>query len=317
MAAFSLSFRVVFPLFVYIIIGIFANRTGLLRPETCKEMNAFNFRVLFCLNMFRNVYSARVSFSSSSVSYILLAAGYTVATFLILYFAVPYFWKESPRAACIIQGGFRGNTILFAIPIVEMACGAENAGLVSMCASVTVPFYNILAVILFETMRGEKVKGGPLFRSFLKNPLIIGAIAGVGMSLLDEAAGITVPEFIMAPVSALSAMNTPLSLILLGAGLSFGSIHKDVKDLLFVCLTKLIAVPAGIAGICYALGLSGVSFFSLFAIFCVPTAVSSYPMAEQMGGDGPFAAETIAVSSLASLLTVFLWIVGLKSTGLI
>ena len=249
--------------------------------------------------------------------YILVAAGYTAAVFVVLYLTVPLFWKEKARAACIVQGGYRGNVILFAIPIVESVCGPDLVGIVSVCASVVVPIYNILAVILFETMRGEKVKTVALLRNLFRNPLITGAIAGITAAWLDSTTGWTLPDFVMEPVSELSAMNTPLSLILLGAGLRFGSIRKDLRDISFVCLIKLVIVPAGIAAICHALGIRGAAFFSLFSIFCVPTAVSSYPMAEQMGGDGTFAAETVAVSSLFSLVTVFLWIAGLKTIGLI
>ena len=75
--------------------------------------------------------------------------------------------------------------------------------------------------------------------------------------------------------------------------------------------------PAGVAAICLALGYDGVPFISLFAIFCVPTAVSSYPMAEQMGGDGPFSAEVVATTSLFSLVTVFVWVACLQAAGMI
>jgi len=313
----SLSFNVVFPLFVYMFTGIFARKAGLLDPDTCKKMNAFNFRVLFAVNMFRNVFSARESFSSDSVIYLFISVGYALAIFLLLYFLVPLFWKEKPRASCIIQGGYRGNSMLFAIPVVEAICGAENAALASMCVSIVVPLYNILAVVLFETMRGRKVEIKPLLISILKNPLIIGAIAGGIAAVISGLTGFDIPSAVMTPISVISSMNSPLSLILLGAGLSFSSFRKDIKDLAFVCIIKLVAVPAGMAVLCSLLGIKGTAFISLFSIFCVPTAVSSYPMAEQMGGDGPFAAEVIAATSMLSLLTVFTWVAGFQYAGLI
>ena len=82
------------------------------------------------------MYSARDFASSSGIMYILVAAGYTAAVFVVLYLTVPLFWKEKARAACIVQGGYRGNVILFAIPIVESVCGPDLVGIVSVCASV-------------------------------------------------------------------------------------------------------------------------------------------------------------------------------------
>ena len=207
--------------------------------------------------------------------------------------------------------------MLFAIPVVETLCGVENSAVASMCVSIVVPVYNILAVILFETMKGNRVEIGPLIKSIFRNPLIIGAIAGGIAAAASSLTGCDIPKTIMTPISVLSSMNSPLSLILLGAGLDLGSVRKDLRDLAFVCFMKLVAVPAGIALICMALGYSGIPFISLFAIFCVPTAVSSYPMAEQMGGDGPFSAEVIASTSLFSLVTVFVWVACLQAAGMI
>ena len=313
----SLSFSVVFPLFVYMFIGIAARKAGLLDEETCSRMNAFNFKVLFAVNMFRNVFTARDSFSAGSFSYLALSVGYTLIVFIIFYFAIPLFWKDRPRASSVIQGCYRGNSMLFAIPVVETLCGVENSAIASMCVSIVVPVYNILAVVLFETMRGNKVEIKPLIKSIFINPLIIGAIAGGIVAAASSLIGFDIPKTVMTPISVLSSMNSPLSLILLGAGLNLGSIRKDLKDLIFVCFMKLIAVPAGVAAVCLALGYKGIQFISLFAIFCVPTAVSSYPMAEQMGGDGPFSAEVIASTSLLSLVTVFIWVACLQACGII
>ena len=313
----SLSFSVVFPLFVYMFIGMTARRAGLLDEQTCSSMNAFNFKVLFAVNMFRNVFTARESFSADSFGYLAVSVGYTLLVFAVFYIVVPLLWKERPRASSVIQGCYRGNSMLFAIPVVETLCGVENSAVASMCVSIVVPVYNILAVILFETMRGNRVEIGPLIKSIFRNPLIIGAIAGGIAAAASSLTGYNIPKTIMTPVSVLSSMNSPLSLILLGAGLDLGSVRKDLKDLAFVCFMKLIAVPAGIALICMALGYSGIPFISLFAIFCVPTAVSSYPMAEQMGGDGPFSAEVIASTSLFSLVTVFVWVACLQAAGMI
>ena len=294
-----------------------ARRAGMLDEQTCSSMNAFNFRILFGVNMFRNVCSARDSFSADSIRYIAVSVIYTLAVFAAFYYLIPLFWKEKPRASCVIQGCYRGNSMLFALPVVEALCGVENSALASMCVSLVVPLYNILTVILFETMRGQKVSAGPLIRSILRNPLIIGAIAGGAAAALSVIFGFEIPAAVMTPISVISSMNSPLSLILLGAGLNIGSVRKDLKDLAFVSAMKLIAVPIGMIVVCLALGYSGIPLVSLFSIFCVPTAVSSYPMAEQMGGDGPFAAEVVAVTSLLSLVTVFFWVAGLQAAGLL
>ena len=48
-----------------------------------------------------------------------------------------------------------------------------------------------------------------------------------------------------------------------------------------------------------------------------PTAISSFPMAKGMGCDGELAGEIVVVTSVFSVLTMFLWIFGLKQFGLL
>ena len=52
-------------------------------------------------------------------------------------------------------------------------------------------------------------------------------------------------------------------------------------------------------------------------MFGAPIAVSSYPMAQQMDGDGELAGQLVVLSSALCILTIFLWIFALKQLGLI
>ena len=46
----------------------------------------------------------------------------------------------------------------------------------------------------------------------------------------------------------------------------------------------------------------------VFSAFATPVAAASYPMALSMGGDADLAGEYVVVTTLTSLLTIFLWI---------
>ena len=48
-----------------------------------------------------------------------------------------------------------------------------------------------------------------------------------------------------------------------------------------------------------------------------PTAVSSYPMALQMEGDGEIAAQIVAFGTVLCILTVFMWVFIIKQAGVI
>ncbi len=310
---FSLSFQVVFPLCVYMGIGAIGRAAGLIDGKTSGAMNRFTFRTLFPLMMFENVLNAGDALGGEGIRTMLyLLAAYT-AVFVLLMLVIPRFEPSRPRQGSMIQGAFRSNSILFAIPIVTTVCGAENTGTAALCVSVLVPWYNVLCVFALESKRGGRVNVRKLVRGILTNPLILGALAGVAAVL----AGLQLPPVLKTPLHTLSSLVTPLSLILLGVDLRLAGIRKDWKQLALVSLIKLILMPLLLVGGAWAVGFRGVPLVSIFALSCVPTAVSSYTMAVEMGADGPLAGEILATTTVLSIFTVFLWVSVLSGMNLL
>lgn len=308
---FSLPLQVVFPLCVYIGMGMIAKAARLITPQASATMNRFTFRALFPLVMFENVMNAGEALRGSGINAMWYLLGANMVIFLMLMALIPLIEKSKPRQGSMIQGAFRSNSILFALPIVSTICGPENTGIASICVSVLVPWYNVLCVVALESKRGGQVNGKKLLRGIITNPLILGALAGAAALM----AGLHLPEMISKPLHALTSMVTPLALILLGFDLQFGSMHKDWKQLFVVVLIKLVLAPLLIVGGAWLLGFRGVPLVSIFALCCVPTAVSSYTMAAEMGADGPLAGEILAVTTVSSIVTVFLWVSVLSSMG--
>ncbi len=56
---------------------------------------------------------------------------------------------------------------------------------------------------------------------------------------------------------------------------------------------------------------------SLVAIFCSPVAVTSAVMVQEIGGDEQLAGQIVAWSSGASMLTIFVFTVVLRTHGLL
>ena len=52
------------------------------------------------------------------------------------------------------------------------------------------------------------------------------------------------------------------------------------------------------------------------SVFASPTAVNSFTMAQQMGGDAELAGDIVVVTSAVSMLTMFLWVFLFKSLGM-
>ena len=93
------------------------------------------------------------------------------------------------------------------------------------------------------------------------------------------------PDFLDKTLSDLGGIATPLILVVLGASFSFSDTWPDAPD-----PHRRPGAHGGGAAVVHdlaaLLGFRGVELVVLLAMFGAPTAVSSFTMAQQMGGDG-------------------------------
>ena len=106
-------------------------------------------------------------------------------------------------------------------------------------------------------------------------------------------------------------------MIALGASLVFDELKKNRRTVTAVLLVRLVLLPLIALPAAWVLGLRGVELFLVLMIFGTPVATASYPMAQNMGGDGQLAGQLVFVSTVASLGTVFLFIYAMSRLGLL
>ena len=311
--SFMVALNAVAPFMILLGIGFLAVRTGLTDRAFMNRLNALNFRLFFPFLMFNNIYGATPEGLPSAT---LLIAGplSVILLILILMLVVPRIVKENSRRGVIIQAVFRSNFIIYGIPLTTYVFGAERSSVCGMMVMIMVSLFNIAAVIVLEIFRdGGKVRLKPLLLGLLKNPLLQGCAAGLLFFLLR----IRLPGFIASPVSSLATMATTLAMIVLGANLVFEEIRKNRKTITVVLLVRLILLPLITLPLGWLIGLRGVELFLILMIFGTPVATASYPMAQNMGGDGQLAGQLVFVSTVASLGSIFLFIFLMSRLGLL
>lgn len=117
-------------------------------------------------------------------------------------------------------------------------------------------------------------------------------------------------------MQSVSGIASPLQLFLLGAFFQFSGLRRYARELTAVVAAKLIVFPGLFLGLGALLGFRDAAFVSLLGVFASPTAVNSFTMAQQMGGDAELAGDTVVVTSAVSMLTMFLWVFLFKSLGM-
>lgn len=306
-----ISANAVLPMCLIMALGYGTRRLGWIRREEIFAINKIAFRIFLPCLLYYNVYCSDLSgsFDPLLMAYAVggvlltfgLAIGYTLLT-----------EKLPERRGVMIQGMFRSNYVIMGIPVATALLGSDQLGTVSILIAVVVPLFNMLAVVVLEVFRGQKPKPLHILGQIAKNPLVIGSVLGI----LTLAAGIRLPHILEQTIQNISAIASPLQLFLLGAFFQFSGLKTYRRELVTVSVAKLIVSPGLFLGLGALLGFRGVAFVSLIGIFASPTAVNSFTMAQQMGGDAELAGDIVVTTSAVSMLTMFLWVFLFKSLGM-
>ena len=306
-----ISANAVLPMCLIMALGYGTRRLGWIRREEISTINKIAFRIFLPCLLYYNVYCSDLSGSfdpllmAYAVGGVLLTFGLSLGYTLLTE-------KLPERRGVMIQGMFRSNYVIMGIPVATALLGADQLGTVSILIAVVVPLFNMLSVVVLEVFRGQKPKPLHILGQIAKNPLVIGSVLGI----LTLAAGIRLPHILEQTIQNISAIASPLQLFLLGAFFQFSGLKTYRRELMTVSAAKLIVAPGLFLGLGALLGFRGVAFVSLIGVFASPTAVNSFTMAQQMGGDAELAGDTVVVTSAVSMLTMFLWVFLFKSLGM-
>lgn len=305
-----ISANAVLPMCLIMALGYGTRRLGWIRREEIFAINKIAFRIFLPCLLYYNVYCSDLSGSfdpllmAYAVGGVLLTFGLSLGYTLLTE-------KLPERRGVMIQGMFRSNYVIMGIPVATALLGADQLGTVSILIAVVVPLFNMLSVVVLEVFRGQKPKPLHILGQIAKNPLVIGSVLGI----LTLAAGIRLPHILEQTIQNISAIASPLQLFLLGAFFQFSGLKTYRRELVTVSAAKLIVSPGLFLGLGALLGFRDVAFVSLIGIFASPTAVNSFTMAQQMGGDAELAGDIVVTTSAVSILTMFLWIFLFKSLG--
>ena len=278
MENFVISVNAILPMFLMMALGYGARCLGWIHREEISNINKVAFRIFLPCLLYYNVYCSDLSGSFDPLL-IAYAVGGVLLSFALALGYTLLMEKLPERRGVMIQGMFRSNYVIMGIPVATALLGADQLGTISIMIAIVVPIFNMLAIIVLEIFRGQRPKPLHVLGQIVKNPLVIASALGI----LTLAAGIRLPHILEQTIQNVSAIASPLQLFL---------------------------------GLGALLGFRDAAFVSLLGVFASPTAVNSFTMAQQMGGDAELAGDIVVVTSAVSMLTMFLWVFLFKSLGM-
>jgi len=237
---------IVAPVFGLIALGYLLARFAVLSEAAGKGLAEFVFTAAIPALLFRMMVTAELSEDASPFalwgSYYLSAAAIWIAAAL----AAKIILKRPARdGASISMGSTFGNIVMLGIPLALDRFGAEAATPIAIIISISSPLMWFVATLHVEmaSEHGQaswsaQIKG--LMLSLVKNPLIMGLVAG----LLWRWTGLGLHPIPDKMISLLGQAAIPGSLVALGLGLTAFEMRGQVSTVTFICLMSLVAFPA-------------------------------------------------------------------------
>ncbi len=316
------TINVILPILLPIFLGYFLKRIKFFSDDFLTKANKFVFKVLIPILLFSNLYMANLSeINWTFVGFSALAIFILFLIGLIIVLFIP----DRKQKGVILQACFRSNYAIIGIPLAKMLGGDSAEAAAAVVAAVSVPLFNMLAVIsltIYDHDENTKVSVKDILYKIITNPLIIGVFCGLvfcGLGMAINALGGNMSaflnkdnmkgaaSFIPKTISNIANLATPLALIILGGKFEFKSIKSLWKQLTLSVTLRLIITPFIFLMISYFLGFrSSTEFAILIALFATPIAVSSVPMAAQMGQDEELAGQIVVWTSALSTFTLFI-----------
>lgn len=303
MAEFKITLDIMLPLLLMLGLGWFIRHIGLMSDGTASAINKLIFRLFLPVLLFNNIRTLDVS-SAPGLGFTAFIFFSVLAVFLAAHLLVPRFVKDPRKQGVMVQGIFRTNFAILGIPLVQAMFGDAGTVAVTLALPTVTILNNILAVIALASPSGKKADPKALIKDIVTNPLIVACVLGCIVLF----AGIRLPAALNKVCNDVGSITSPLSLIVLGASLRWKGVKDNRVLLTWTVILKQAVIPVVMLTLAVLLGFRHEELGVMLILFGAPCAVSSYPMAEAMGGDGPLAASQVVLTTIFSMGTLFVLI---------
>lgn len=207
------------------------------------------------------------------------------------------FWFRKADRRCVasgVQTAFRFNSYI-ALAVADRVGGAQAVSLVAVLIAIGVPLCNFAAVWALAQHAQANV-----LREILRNPLILATVAG----LVVHGMGWSLPGLVLPVLDRLGSASIALGLMTVGAGLQWRGLGRELPVGLWFLTIRHLLLPLSAMALAAALQLPPLQALMLVLFAAMPTASSAYVLAARMGGDGPYVAGLVSLSTVLGAVSI-------------
>lgn len=284
-------------LYVMVAAGFICDKAKIFTESTAKKtIDLLLYIIVPCtlINSFIKIEMNEDTVRKFFISFAIATATHIIAIFL----NIPFFRNKADEDSAVYKfAAIYGNVGFMALPLAQAILGDEG---VFYCANGVVVYNIINFTHGVAVMSKKKEKFG--LKKLIVNPGVISVLIGLPIFLLK----IKVPYILSQPIDMLSALNSPVAMLIFGTYLA----HTDLKSMItdkkiyFVALLKLIVLPLVCIGAYYLCGIRGTLLTASIITASVPSANNTFMFASKYERDASLASKAVALVSFLSILTM-------------
>ncbi len=282
-------------MFIILFLGVICSFKGIITKEGSKQLSSVELNIVNPLLIFMSYQTkySRELLGGLLWSFLLSAVSFAVAILLSMVLVRKSREdRDIERFSCIYSNcGFIG------IPLINGIFGTE--GVLYLTAYVTL--FNLLVWTHgFMLMKGERD-----FSSFVK-ALRSPSVIAVFLGLICYLTNLRLPSLLSGSLEYVTAMNTPLAMLIAGSAAAQTSFIKAMKrsGVYLVSAMKLLVVPVVSFAVCRLFGAPQLVLMTVTIAAACPCATTGTMFAIQMDKKPQRCSEFFAVTTLLSALTL-------------
>lgn len=302
------------PVVLLIAIGFIAGKRHWVAQASVKDLSNLVFLTLAPALLFRTMSSVHLeNLDLKPVAVYFLAVGVVFSSVLI--------WQGlSRRATVVALASVFSNTVMIGVPLVSLAYG--DAALVYLFTLISLHALVILTlttvVLEFAVLREQREANpvsiarhryGQLMQSVLlavRNAVFHPVPLPIIMGLLFAQTGWTIPPVIDRPLQVLGSAFGPMALVLVGITLAYASVGEHLKSAFGIAVVKNAMLPAVMAALGWAFGLSGMPLTVMVVAASLPIGANVFLFSQRYEVAEDLITASVAITTALALVSVTL-----------
>ncbi len=299
------SLNATIPVFLVIMVGYILKRIGWINKGFIDASNKINFKLTLPVLLIQEL-SGTDFVKYFDFKYVLFCAIVTTISIMMTWAIARKMVKDKSIVGEFVQGSYRSSAAVLGAAFAINMYG--NVGMVPLMIIGAVPLYNIFAVIILTVECPEKTDDlksvKDTFIEILKNPIIIGIVIGIILSILK----IDFPTMVDNTVSNIAKLATPLALLSIGGGFEFKRAIEKIEPTVSAAILKLLGWALLFMPIAVLLGFRGEKLMAIIIMLGSPTTPSCYIMARNMKSEGTLTSGIVVLTTLLSAFSLLILI---------